>query len=47
MTPQSKDTPWARDMDKIFLNLHVVINNSSEQIGGGGKPRAPIASPLH
>ena len=39
----NKDTPWARDMDRIFLNLHVVDNNSSSNIGGGGKPRMPLA----
>ena len=42
-TPQSKNTPWARDMDKIFLNLHVVNNNSKTSIGGGGTPRMPLA----
>lgn len=38
-----KSTPWARDMDRIFLNLHVVDNNSPESIGGGGSPRVPLA----
>ncbi|HCE56786.1 MAG TPA: hypothetical protein DER09_03055 [Prolixibacteraceae bacterium] len=42
-TPQSKNTPWARDMDRIFLNLHVVDNNSKNSIGGGGVPRMPLA----
>jgi hypothetical protein len=41
-----KDTPWGRDMDRIFLNLHVVDNNSPQTIGGGGKPRAPLAPPF-
>ncbi len=46
MKQQSKNTPWARDMDRIFLNLHVVDNNSESSIGGGGKPLAPLAPPL-
>ncbi|HMF72337.1 MAG TPA: hypothetical protein VK616_12745, partial [Flavitalea sp.] len=37
----NKNTPWTRDMNRIFLNLHVVDNNSSSSIGGGGKPRLP------
>jgi hypothetical protein len=44
MKAKSKDTPWARDMDRIFLNLYVVDNNSVLTIGGGGKtlqPKAP------
>jgi hypothetical protein len=41
-----KDTPWGRDMDRIFLNLHVVDNNSSSTIGGGGKPRVSLAPPF-
>lgn len=42
----SKDTPWGRDMDKIFLNLHIVVNNSAQSIGGGGEPRVPLAPEL-
>ncbi len=41
-----KDTPLGRDMDRIFLNLHVVDNNSDTTIGGGGVLRAPLATPL-
>jgi hypothetical protein len=44
--PNSKDTPWSRDMDRIFLNLHVVVNNTKESIGGGGEPRKPLAPPI-
>lgn len=44
--PASRDTPWARDMDRIFTNLHVVVNNGPDRIGGGGEPRAPQAAPL-
>lgn len=39
----SKNTPWTRDMDRIFMNLHVVDNNSSLMIGGGGTPCMPLA----
>lgn len=46
MTTKNKDTPWSRDMDKIFLNLHIVINNLPESIGGGGKPRVALSPPL-
>jgi len=42
-----KDSPWGRDMDRIFLNLHVVDNNSPATIGGGGVLRAPLAAPLN
>ncbi len=38
-----KNTPWCRDMDRIFMNLHVVDNNNSTNIGGGGTPRLPLA----
>lgn len=44
--PSSKDTPWSRDMDRIFLNLHVVDNNSPDSIGGGGEPGMPLAPPF-
>ena len=40
---QPMDTPWGRDMLKIFTNLHVVVNNAPDRIGGGGTPRAPLA----
>lgn len=39
----SKNTPWGRDMDRIFLNLHVVDNNGPNSIGGGGELRMPAA----
>ncbi len=42
-TPSSKNTPWARDMDRIFLNLFIVDNNSKDSIGGGGNPLLPLA----
>ncbi len=46
MAEQSLNTPWTRDMAKIFGNLHVVENNGPETIGGGGKPRMPPAPPF-
>ncbi len=46
MTPQSRNTPWVRDMDRIFTNLYVIDNNGPQRIGGGGKPRQPLAAPL-
>ncbi len=36
------DTPWARDIRKIFMNLYVVDNNSQDSIGGGGDPIAAL-----
>lgn len=46
MSVYNKNNAWARDMDKIFLNLHVVDNNSPTAIGGGGTPRAALAPPF-
>jgi hypothetical protein len=34
------------DMMKLFQTLQVVDNNGSKSIGGGGKPRAPLAPPI-
>ena len=39
----SKNTPWSRDIDRIFLNLHVIDNNSPTSVGGGGTPLMPLA----
>jgi len=47
MKCSTKDTPWARDMDLIFLNLFVVDNNTATSIGGGGRTRQPLAPPLN
>jgi hypothetical protein len=46
MKQTSKETPWSRDMDRIFMNLHIVVNNSPESIGGVGKPGVPLAVEL-
>lgn len=42
----SLDSPWTRDMRRLFTNLHIVDNNSPQTIGGGGSPRVPLAQPL-
>lgn len=34
------------DYNALFRALHVVTNNSPTSIGGGGKPRRPLAPPL-
>jgi len=47
MKENTKNTPWARDMDRIFMNLHVVDNNTATSIGGGGTPLAPLAPPFN
>lgn len=43
---QSLDTPWSRDIAKLFAHLHVVDNNTATSVGGGGEPRVPLAEPL-
>jgi hypothetical protein len=42
----NKNTPWTRDIRRIFSNLHVVDNNGPENIGGGGTPLMPLAPPF-
>lgn len=37
------NTPFGRDMNKVFTRLAVVDNNSPTSIGGGGTPRQPLA----
>lgn len=37
---------WGQDLIKIFSNLHVVVNNTENTIGGGGKPCQPLAPQL-
>lgn len=46
INPPSRDNPWARDMDRIFTNLHVVVKNGPDHIAGGGRPKAPPSEPL-
>ncbi|MFL6671712.1 MAG: hypothetical protein ACJ8LG_00300 [Massilia sp.] len=40
------NSPWRRDMQKLVEALHVVHNNSASSIGGGGRPRQPLAAPV-
>jgi hypothetical protein len=42
----NKDSDWKKDMDILFDNLHVVINNTPESIGGPGFRRQPYAPPF-
>ncbi len=35
--------PWEQDLRLIMNSLHVVDNNGPNRIGGGGRPRAPLA----
>lgn len=37
------NTPWVRDIQRLAKALHVVTNNSSTSVGGGGTPRQPLA----
>jgi hypothetical protein len=46
MSTSSQSSDWAKDMRKIYTNLHVVVNNGPESISGGGDPRVPMAEPL-
>ncbi len=47
MAQNNLNSPWTRDMAKIFNNLNVVDNNSPQTIGGGGKPLMPLAMPFN
>lgn len=40
------NTPFGRDMNKIFTRLAVVDNNTPSTIGGGGTPRVALAPAL-
>ncbi len=37
---------WAKDIMDIFANLHVVVNNTEDNIGGPGNRRVPMAAQL-
>lgn len=43
---QTGATPFGRDMNKIFTRLAVIDNNGPSSIGGGGRPRQPLAPDL-
>ncbi len=38
--------PYFRDVNKLFENMHAIVNNAPGNIGGGGKPIAPFAPGL-
>ncbi len=40
------NSPFGRDMNKVFTRLAVVSNNGPSTIGGGGTPLQPLAPPL-
>lgn len=42
-TAYTTDTPFGRDMSKIFENLALVENNGPQRVGGGGALRQPLA----
>lgn len=42
-TGYTTNTPFGRDMNKIFTRLAAVENNSPSTIGGGGAPLQPLA----
>jgi protocatechuate 3,4-dioxygenase beta subunit len=37
---------WSRDIETIFANLEIVLNNGQNSIGGGGTPIVPLAPSL-
>lgn len=45
-TATGKDREWKTDIDLIFANLHVVVNNAAETVGGPGFRRQPFAPPF-
>jgi hypothetical protein len=42
----SSNANFKGDIQKIWENLHVVVNNSEATPGGGGKPRQALAPPF-
>jgi len=38
-----KGSAWDNDVETIYQNLYVIDNNGPNSIGGGGKPRQPMA----
>lgn len=43
---EGKAKEWKMDINLIFANLHVVVNNTAETIGGPGFRRQPFAPPF-
>lgn len=42
----SNNNPFYEDFMKLFQALHIVTNNASNSVGGGGTRRAPLAPPF-
>ncbi len=45
-TSKGKNAAWVRDVQRIVTALNVVANNGPSSVGGGGKPRQPLAPAL-
>lgn len=43
---KTKNGKWYDDFMKLFKALYIVENNSPDSIGGGGTPRAKLATPI-
>lgn len=43
---QGSSGAFYSDFIKLFKAVHIVDNNGANSIGGGGKPRAPLAPPI-
>ena len=41
-----KSATWRDEINRLVIVLHVIDNNGPQSIGGGGKPRRPIAPPF-
>jgi hypothetical protein len=41
-----EDSPWNRDMNRLFGLLHEVVNQGPDAVGGGGTPGQPPAPPF-
>ena len=44
--PSDNQRKYSADMEKLFLSLKIVKNNTKDSIGGGGTPRVPLAPDL-
>jgi len=42
----TSNNPFYQDFMKLFQALNIITNNSPNSVGGGGKRRAPLASPF-
>ncbi len=41
-----KSEVWRDEINRLVVALHVIENNGSQSVGGGGKPRRPLAPPF-